>query len=203
VESDQEGAVPLTNAQRDEALAAAIDALHRFREDAGQAMRAMGHGSSPGDPLDPADFLPTVYVPRLHAQATILSQCLKNVGFEFNLRPLTEFIREVSRWHVDRARRAWEAVDRLLREIEARVAVARAPAGWAIDHLIVDTLRAVGHRLTTSQLLSEMVKRGERPSESTVKKRLAAMVTDGRLTNDQKARPKGYGLPEWTSSPGS
>jgi hypothetical protein len=48
-----------------------------------------------------------------------------------------------------------------------------------------------------------MYKRGLEPSESTVKKRLAQLVKDRRLTNDPKARPKGYGLPEWSGSSGS
>jgi len=62
---------------------------------------------------------------------------------------------------------------------------------------IVETLRAEGHRLTTSKLLSAMTRDGLNPSESTVKKRLTEMVKGGRLTKDPKAKPPGYGLPEW------
>jgi hypothetical protein len=71
------------------------------------------------------------------------------------------------------------------------------------DRQIIETLRAVGHRLTTSKVLSAMEKRGSIPSESTVKKRLAVMAGDGRLTKDPNANPKGYGLPEWNGSSGS
>jgi hypothetical protein len=71
------------------------------------------------------------------------------------------------------------------------------------DREIVDTLRAVGHRLTTSRLLKEMNDRKMNPSESTVKKRLAEMIKDRRLNNDPKTKPKGYGLPEWSGSSGS
>jgi hypothetical protein len=81
-------------------------------------------------------------------------------------------------------------------------------SGWGIaeresDGQICDALRAIGHRLTTSELLSVMNQSSMNPSESTVKKRLATMVKEGRLTNDPKARPRGYGLPEWTGSFGS
>jgi hypothetical protein len=71
------------------------------------------------------------------------------------------------------------------------------------DRQIIETLRAVGHRLTTKKLLAKMSDRKLNPAESTVKKRLAEMVKNRRLTNDPKARPRGYGLPEWIGSSGS
>jgi hypothetical protein len=71
------------------------------------------------------------------------------------------------------------------------------------DRQIVETLRAVGQRLTTSQLLSEMSNRRLNPSESTIKKRLAELVRLKWLDNDPKARPKGYGLRERNGSSGS
>lgn len=71
------------------------------------------------------------------------------------------------------------------------------------DRLIEKTLRTVGHRLTTTALIAEMEKLELNPSESTVKKRLAAMVKENRLDNKPKAKPKGYGLPEWDGSFGS
>jgi hypothetical protein len=71
------------------------------------------------------------------------------------------------------------------------------------DQEIVETLRSVGHRLTTIPLIEAMQKRGLIPSESTVKKRLAVMVDDGRLDNDPHGRPRGYGLPEWNGPSGS
>jgi hypothetical protein len=74
---------------------------------------------------------------------------------------------------------------------------------WEADGQIVETLKAVGHRLTTSPLLSKMSERYENVSVSTFKQRAAVMVREGRLTNDPKARPRGYGLPEWDGSPGS
>jgi hypothetical protein len=71
------------------------------------------------------------------------------------------------------------------------------------DRVILETLRAVGHRVTTSELLTEMTKRDLSPSDSTVKKRLAQMVKDRRVDNKPKAKPKGYGLPGWNGSVGS
>jgi hypothetical protein len=65
------------------------------------------------------------------------------------------------------------------------------------DRQIVETLRSVGCRLSTTRLISEMAKRGSNPSEQYIKKRLSAMVKTGQLDNDSKAKPRGYGLPEW------
>jgi hypothetical protein len=77
------------------------------------------------------------------------------------------------------------------------------PSDWEVDPQIIETLRTIGHRLTTKALLAEMSKRGLDPSGSTVKKRLAKLADDGRLTKDPKARPRGYGLPEWHGSSSS
>jgi hypothetical protein len=77
------------------------------------------------------------------------------------------------------------------------------PSVWAVDREIIETLRAVGRRLTTEGLLGEMSRRGLNPSGSTVKKRLAELVKGRRLNNDPKARPRGYGLPGWEGSSGS
>ena len=46
-------------------------------------------------------------------------------------------------------------------------------------------------------------KYGEAISESTLKKRLAKLVSDRQLTNNQKVKPRGYGLPERDGSRGS
>src|SRR5262249_25415505 len=75
---------------------------------------------------------------------------------------------------------------------------------WKVDGQIISTLKVVGHPLTTTKLLSEMNSRNSEPfSVSTVKKRLAEMVRENRLTNDRKGEPPGYGLPEGFGSPGS
>jgi hypothetical protein len=71
------------------------------------------------------------------------------------------------------------------------------PVQWEVDRQIIETLRAVSHRCTTKALLAVMGKRGLNPSDSTVKKRLAEMVKDRRLTKNPRAKPPGYGLPEW------
>jgi hypothetical protein len=73
----------------------------------------------------------------------------------------------------------------------------KRPTPWAVDQEIIDTLRSVRHRCTTMKLIDEMATRALDPSESTVKKRLAAMVKEHRLTKDPRAEPPGYGLPEW------
>jgi hypothetical protein len=73
--------------------------------------------------------------------------------------------------------------------------------GWKpegqIDRQILETVRAVGHRLTTHALLAEMERRGYPASEPYVKKRLSALVKGGWLDKDRAARPPGYGLAEW------
>jgi hypothetical protein len=74
---------------------------------------------------------------------------------------------------------------------------------WVADGRIRATLEAVGHRLTTTELLAEMSKIHPLVSESAAKKRLAVMVRERRLTNNEKAKPPGYGLPEWSGLPGS
>jgi hypothetical protein len=73
----------------------------------------------------------------------------------------------------------------------------RKPEG-RIDRQILETIRSVGHRLTTHALLAEMERRGCQPSEPYVKKRCSALVKGGRLTNERAARPPGYGLAEWS-----
>jgi len=95
-----------------------------------------------------------------------------------------------------------------LSAIEQNIERARRPntavdlADRKFDRQIIETLKTVGHRLTTTKLNAEMNKR-EWTSDSTLKKRLAELVKDGRLNNDPRARPRGYGLPEWISSSGS
>jgi hypothetical protein len=73
----------------------------------------------------------------------------------------------------------------------------KIPSQHKSDQEILETLRGVGHRLTTNRLIDAMSERGLNPAESTVKKRLAEMVRDGLLTNDPTVNPRGYGLPEW------
>ena len=57
-------------------------------------------------------------------------------------------------------------------------------------------LQDAGRRLTTTQLLAALDRRGTPWGESTVKHTLAAAVDAGFLTNDQRANPRGYGLAE-------
>src|SRR5438477_8297799 len=64
----------------------------------------------------------------------------------------------------------------------------------------LEVLREAGHRLTQSQILADLAKRGYHDGESTVKLALAQMSRDGRLTKDPEANPRGYGLPEWNGS---
>jgi hypothetical protein len=113
--------------------------------------------------------------------------------------------REVaSVFNVGRAEAGLSDLQRLIEHLEAAVrdgtgmtSGPASPVERESDRQIIETLRAVGHRLTTTELIDEMAQRGLNPSDSTVKKRLAAMVKNGQLTNDPKAKPRGYGLPEW------
>lgn len=66
-----------------------------------------------------------------------------------------------------------------------------------IPQEIINTLKAVGHRLTAMQLLAEMAQRGYEWSEASVFNWCSRMVKDGKLTKDPSASPPGYGLPSW------
>jgi hypothetical protein len=103
---------------------------------------------------------------------------------------------------------AWDEVPRA--EVEHQLSLVgktlprKAEASrWEVDSRIIDTLKLVNCRLTTTQLQQEMKRRGLVVSPSTIKKRLAAMVKERRLISDLKANPPGYGLPEWNGSPGT
>jgi hypothetical protein len=62
---------------------------------------------------------------------------------------------------------------------------------------IVDLLREKGRRLTTTQILEELEKRGKIPSVGTTKNALATLVRNNTLNSRQDTRGRGYGLPEW------
>jgi hypothetical protein len=63
---------------------------------------------------------------------------------------------------------------------------------------IKETLRAVGHRLTTAEVLRELSRRGYQCADSTVKAALANLVdTDPEINNRQDVNPRGYGFREW------
>lgn len=62
---------------------------------------------------------------------------------------------------------------------------------------IFTILKDVGHRLTTTEILNELGRRGKDWSDSWVKAKLSEMTEDGLIDNSQKAKPKGYGMPEW------
>jgi len=57
---------------------------------------------------------------------------------------------------------------------------------------IVALLREVGHRLTTSQILSEFSKRNEPKAESTTKLKLSQLVRRRVLNNRSDSQPRGY-----------
>jgi len=61
---------------------------------------------------------------------------------------------------------------------------------------ICTVLHEAGHGLTTAQVLEHLEQRGMIHGESTVRNTLARMRRDGVLTNEQNARPAGYGLPD-------
>lgn len=65
---------------------------------------------------------------------------------------------------------------------------------------IVDLVRRSGHRLTTTGVLAGLAACGIEVSEGMTKQTLATLVQFGVLTNDPKAKPRGYGLPEWDES---
>jgi len=89
-----------------------------------------------------------------------------------------------------------EMADAMEKLVEAAPAVP-PPNLTGCSGEIVQTLRAVGHRLTGEQLHSEMSARGFVYSEAKVKSTAGTLVDLGQITNDQASNPKGYGLPEW------
>lgn len=95
----------------------------------------------------------------------------------------------------------WEYRTTVLSEITS---VLRAPnpsnlgPGCAND--IIQTLREINRRLTTHQLIAEMERRGRAWSDTKIKTTLPTLVEDGRITNEQRCNPKGYGLPDWPVS---
>lgn len=62
---------------------------------------------------------------------------------------------------------------------------------------IVQVIREKGHRLTTIEVFEELA-RSKLPSLGMTKQNLAELVRRQILTNDIHARPRGYGLPEWS-----
>jgi hypothetical protein len=61
---------------------------------------------------------------------------------------------------------------------------------------ILKVVREAGKRMTGVLIFEALTERGIRTNDRTVNGHLADMVKDGTLTNDQKAKPPGYGLPE-------
>lgn len=62
---------------------------------------------------------------------------------------------------------------------------------------ILGVLHTLGRRLVTTEILSELAKVGKPWGDTTVKTKLAEMIDVETLNNDAKARPRGYGLPDW------
>ena len=62
---------------------------------------------------------------------------------------------------------------------------------------ILDLIRSVGHRITTTSLLGEFSRRGNPKADSTTKAKLSSLVKKGLLTTRRSPKPSGYGLPEW------
>lgn len=63
---------------------------------------------------------------------------------------------------------------------------------------ILEVVQAVGQRLVGNKILEELARRNIAWGDTTVKIALSDLVRDGKLTNRQDTRPKGYGLPEWS-----
>lgn len=64
-----------------------------------------------------------------------------------------------------------------------------------MDRLCQDillTLEEAGHRLTTTKLMAAMNRGGREWSSRYVSRALKAMIDEGTLVNDQRARPPGY-----------
>jgi hypothetical protein len=87
-------------------------------------------------------------------------------------------------------------VDHLKERAARKPSPPPAASNWEADDQIIQTLRKAGERLTTAQLHYAMEELGFEASLSTIKLRLAAMVRNKTLTNDPRAKPPGYGLPE-------
>lgn len=89
----------------------------------------------------------------------------------------------------------WLLRMRSLRAIADELAV--SPVLDPEEEAIVGLIVSVGHRLTTTQILSEFNRRGIIKAESTIKGKLAQLTKREVLVNRSDTSPKGYGLPEW------
>ena len=67
---------------------------------------------------------------------------------------------------------------------------------------IVDVLKSAGHRMTGDGIATTMHRLGVGRCGSVLKHTLSYFRKLGRLTNDPKADPPGYGLPEWDATEG-
>ncbi len=76
-------------------------------------------------------------------------------------------------------------------------AIRDVPAQTNCEEDVLATLHEVGHRLMVEQLLSEMQQRGRLHGESTIRRAVSRMRKDNRLTHEDVANPRGFGLPEW------
>jgi hypothetical protein len=65
---------------------------------------------------------------------------------------------------------------------------------------ILAILKDAGGRLTKPQILDAMRKTDPNPSENTLRIELANMRNAGWIDNDQKSRPRGYGITDQASS---
>jgi Penicillinase repressor len=65
------------------------------------------------------------------------------------------------------------------------------------EQRIMTTIEAIGHRVTTEELLEHLEKHHGATSTGTTKQTLAGLVRRGLLNNRQDVRPKGYGLSLW------
>lgn len=70
---------------------------------------------------------------------------------------------------------------------------AASEAGCAADILLV--LSESDRRLSAPEILREFEHRGIPWSERTLKRYLAQLMADGKISNPSDASPRGYGLP--------
>jgi hypothetical protein len=68
-----------------------------------------------------------------------------------------------------------------------------------MDSWIFRTLATARHRMSGPEIYVAMVKDKSYPGwkQETVRKRLTALRKDGKLTNDPRAKLRGYGFPSW------
>jgi hypothetical protein len=77
----------------------------------------------------------------------------------------------------------------------------RTKRPWKIDSRIVKVLEVANRRMTGREIWGTLLEQDPNTAWRTVRGRLAVLVKEDVLDNDQNADPPGYGLAKWKNRP--